>query len=139
MRAQSSTVVFLLASLGLSGPATAHVPLWAPRVSLSLALDWNKLAVAAVARPKRPAPPRVGRHVVPKLTVTSGAAPVLVQRDVAAYSRCETWMRTVVTPHYAEPDVDHRQMFRVFYFSPYTPYLGAWGAILTVETNALLR
>jgi hypothetical protein len=138
MRALSGTLAFLLTTLVFSGLASAHVPLWAPRVSLSLALDWNRLAVEAISRPKGPLPPRVGRHAPPKLTVT-GAAPVLVQRDVAAYGRAETWMRVVVTPHYAEPDLDHRQMFRVFYFSPFTPYLGAWGAILTVETNALLR
>ncbi|MCU1281489.1 MAG: hypothetical protein JWM53_5035 [bacterium] len=138
MRALIGTAAFLMTCLGLSRPASAHVPLWAPRVSLSLALDWNKLAVAAISRPKARPAARVGRHVVPKLAVTA-AAPAPAQLDVAAYSRVETAMREVVTPHYVEPDVDHRQMFRVLYFSPYTPYLGAWGAILTVETNALLR
>lgn len=139
MRALIGTVAFLLASLGFSGPASANVPLWAPRVSLSLALDWNRLAVEAISRPKtKKTTLRIGRHAIPKLPVTF-AAPVLAERDVAAYGRAETWMRVVVTPHYAEPNVDHRQMFRVFYFSPFTPYLGAWGAILTIETNALLR
>src|SRR2546430_14247411 len=98
MRALSGTVVFLLASLGFSGLASAHVPLWAPRVSLSLALDWNKLAVAAISRPKRPAPPRVGRHVVPKLLATA-AAPVLVARDGAANGRAAPSLRVGVTPH----------------------------------------
>ena len=138
MRALIGIVAFLLATLGSSGPASAHVPLWAPRVSLSLALDWNKLAVEAISRPKPRPAARTARRATPTMPVT-GAAPVLAQRDVAAYGRVETWMRVVVTPHYAEPDLNHRQMFRVFYFSPFTPYLGAWGAILTVETNALLR
>jgi hypothetical protein len=138
MRPFTGTLVFLLASLGFSGPARAHVPLWAPLVSLSLALDWNQLAVEAISRPKPKAPARVGRHAIPKLTVTA-AAPAPAQLDVAAYGRVEFALREVVTPHYVQPDVDRRQMFRQFYFSPYTPYLGAWGFVLTVETNALLR
>jgi hypothetical protein len=138
MQARVSTLAFLLATLGFCGQASAHVPLWAPRVSLSLALDWNKLGVEAISRPKPKAAPRVGRHAVPKLTVTA-AAPAPAQLDVAAYGRVEVALREVVTPHYVQPDVDRRQMFRQFYFSPYTPYLGAWGFVLTVETNALLR
>jgi hypothetical protein len=138
MRAFIGTVTFLMASLGFVGLASAHVPLWAPRVSLSLALDWNKLAVAAISRPKPPPPVRVGRHAIPKLTVTSAALP-RPQLDLATYGRVEVALREVVTPHYMEPDLDHRQKFRVLYFSPYAPYLGAWGALLTIETDALLR
>jgi hypothetical protein len=128
----------LLATVGFSGRADAHVPLWAPRVSLSLALDWNKLAVTAIRRPRPDMPKRVRRHTIPKLTVTA-AAPARAQLDVAAYGRVEGWMRNVLIPHYAAPDVEHRRMFRQFYLAPYTPYLGAYGANLTVETDGLLR
>ena len=138
MRAPSLTAAFLLATLGFTGPAAAHVPLWAPRVSLSLALDWNKLAVEAIHRPKADTPPRVRRHTIGKLTVTA-AAPAHAQLDVAAYGRVEGWMRNVLIPHYAEPDVDHRQKFRQFYLAPYTPYLGCYGFNLTVETDVILR
>jgi len=138
MRASAAIAGFLLVTLGLGGSARAHVPLWAPRVSLSLALDWNKLAVEAIQRPKVKAPARAGRHVIPKLTVTAAAPPV-AQLDVAAYTRLEGWARNVVIPHYMKPDVDHRQMFREFYLAPYTPYLGAYGFVLTVETDAVLR
>ncbi|HEX8954122.1 MAG TPA: hypothetical protein VF997_17660 [Polyangia bacterium] len=128
----------MLTTLVLTGRSGAHVPLWAPRVSLSLALDWNKLAVEAIHRPKTPPPPRVHRHTIPKLTVTA-AAPAPAQHDVAAYGRVEGAMRDVLIPHYVQPDVDHRQQFRQFYLAPFTPYLGAYGAMLTIETNALLR
>ena len=138
MRAQLLIAAFLLATLGFSGHADAHVPLWAPRVSLSLALDWNKLAVAAIRRPKSAPPPRVRRHTVPTLTVTA-AAPARAQLDVLAYGRVEGFMRTVLIPHYMEPDLDRRQKFRVIYLAPYTPYLGAYGFNVTVETDALLR
>jgi hypothetical protein len=140
MRASFLTVAFVLATAGLSGRAEAHVPLWAPRVSLSLALDWNKLAVEAIHREKtKPiAPPRVHRHTIPKLTVTA-AAPARAQLDVAAYGRLEGFMRNVLIPHYVEPNVDRRQKFRELYLAPYTPYLGAYGVNLTVETDELLR
>ena len=97
MRAPSLIAAFLLATLGFTGPAAAHVPLWAPRVSLSLALDWNKLAVEAIHRPKADTPPRVRRHTIGKLTVTA-AAPARAQLDVAAYGRVEGWMRDVLIP-----------------------------------------
>lgn len=138
MRALSAIAAFLLASLVFTGRADAHVPLWAPRVSLSLALDWNKLAVEAIHSPKPKPAARVHRHTVPKLTVTA-AAPAAAHHDVAAYGRVEGVMRDVLIPHYAEPDLNHRQMFRVFYLAPYTPYLGAYGVNLTIETDALLR
>ena len=48
-------------------------------------------------------------------------------------------MRVVLMPSYVQIDPERRQMFRQFYVMPYTPYLGAYGAVLTVETNALLR
>jgi hypothetical protein len=138
MRASFLTVGFLLAIVAFNGGAEAHVPLWAPRVSLSLALDWNRLAVEAIHRPKPKAPTRAHRHTIPKLTVTA-AAPARAQLDVAAYGRAEGWMRNILIPHYVEPDVDHRQKFRQLYLAPYTPYLGAYGANLTVETDELLR
>jgi hypothetical protein len=138
MRALSAIAAFLLASLVFTGRADAHVPLWAPRVSLSLALDWNKLAVEAIHAPKPKPAPRAHRHTVPKLTVTA-AAPAAAHLDVAAYGRVEGVMRDVLIPHYVQPDVDHRQMFRQFYLAPYTPYLGAYGFNLTIETDAVLR
>ena len=138
MRAPAFIAGFLLATLGTGSQAHAHVPLWAPRVSLSLALDWNKLAVEAIHRPKAKAPARAGRHAIPKLTVTAAAPPV-AHLDVAAYGRAEQWARNIIIPHYVQPDVDRRQLFRQFYVVPYTPYLGAYGFVLTVETDALLR
>jgi hypothetical protein len=138
MRAPSVIAAFLLATLGFASPAAAHVPLWAPRVSLSLALDWNKLAVEAIQRPRKDTTSRVRRHTIPKLTVTA-AAPARAQLDVAAYGRVEGAMRDVLIPHYVQPDVDHRVMFRQFYLAPYTPYLGCYGFNLTIETDALLR
>jgi hypothetical protein len=138
MRATSAIAGLLLVTLGWARPAHAHVPLWAPRVSLSLALDWNTLAVEAIRRPKAKATARVGRHAIPKLTVTA-VAPAKAQLDVLAYGRVERWARNIMIPHYVEPDVDRRQKFRQFYIAPYTPYLGAYGFVLTVETDALLR
>lgn len=138
MRAPSAIAAFLLATLGLAEAAHAHVPLWAPRVSLSLALDWNKLAVEAIHRPRPAAVARAARHAVPKLTVTA-VAPAAAHIDVAAYGRVELWTRNILIPHYVQPDVDHRQKFRQFYIAPYTPYLGCYGFNLTVETDALLR
>lgn len=138
MRASAAIAGFLLVTLGLGGTSRAHVPLWAPRVSLSLALDWNNVALEAIHRPKPQPPARVRRHVIPTLTVTS-VAPSLVQRDVAAYGRLEGWARNVVIPHYVQRDVDRRQMFRQLYLAPYAPYLGAYGATLTVESDALLH
>ncbi len=138
MRALPAIAAFLLATLVFTGRSEAHVPMWAPRVSLSLALDWNKLAVDALRAPKPKPKPRAHRHTIPKLTVTA-AAPRPAQLDVAAYGRVEGVMRDVLIPHYVQPDVDHRQMFRELYLAPYTPYLGAYGFNLTVETDALLR
>ena len=138
MRASASIAGFLMVTLGFVSSAHAHVPLWAPRVSLSLALDWNKLAVEAIARPKAKKPARVARHGVPKLTVTA-AAPQPAHVAVATYGRVETWTRNILIPHYMEPDLDRRQMFRVVYLAPYTPYIGAYGLTLTIETDALLR
>jgi hypothetical protein len=139
MRALHAISAFLLATLLYGGRADAHVPLWAPRVSLSLALDWNKLAVDAIRRkPTAKAPPRARRHQVPPLTVTT-VAPPRAERAVAAYDRAQGWMRQLLIPSYVNPDVDHRQSFRQVYVVPYTPYLGAYGVILTVEENVLLR
>ena len=138
MRALSAIAAFLLASLVLTGRAEAHVPLWAPRVSLSLALDWNKLAITAIQSPKPKVPPRVHRHTIPKLTVTA-VAPAAAHLGIAAYGRVEGLVRNVLIPHYVQPDVDHRQMFRQLYLAPFTPYLGAYGFNVTVETDAVLR
>lgn len=138
MRALPAIAAFLLASLVFTGRADAHVPLWAPRVSLSLALDWNKLAVTAIHSPKPKPKPRPHRHTVPKLTVTA-AAPAAAHVGLAAYGRVEGVMRNVLIPHYVQPDVDHRQMFRQLYLTPYTPYLGAYGLSVTIESDAILR
>ena len=116
MRALPCTVAFLLASQSFCGPAQAHVASWGLRLSLSL------------AREKQ----------TPRLTVTA-AAPARTRLDVAAYGRAEGWLRRVASPHYLEPDVDRRQMFRQVSFSPYALSIGTWGGLLTVETNALLR
>src|SRR4051794_1300169 len=126
MRALFTTAAFLLATLASTPRASAHVPLWAPRVSLSLALDWNKLTRDAITRPAPKPVSRVARHTVPKLTVTA-AAPAPAQHDVAAYQRAEQTARLVLIPHYVQPDPDRRQMFRQFYIVPNAPYLGAIG------------
>jgi hypothetical protein len=139
MRASAAIAGFLLVTLGLGPSAHAHVPLWAPRVSLSLALDWNKLTVEAIARPKVKAPARARRHAIPKLTVTAAAPAPVAQLDVAAYGRIETWTRNILIPHYVQPDVDHRQKFRQLYLAPYPPYIGAYGFVVTVETDAVLH
>ncbi|HXU73789.1 MAG TPA: hypothetical protein VN947_30930 [Polyangia bacterium] len=135
----TALAAFLLSSLGFSTVARAHVPLVAPRVSLSLALDWNSIAATALRQPRhKPVAAKKPRHTIPRLTVTS-AAPLPPQRDLAAYGRVESWVRDVAIPHYVEPDVDHRQMFRQLYVTPYSPYIGAYGLVLTIETDAVLR
>ena len=121
MRALSATVGFLLTSLGFCALARARAPLLGPRASLTLALDGNQVAIR-----------------VPRLTVTA-AAPAPAELELAAYNRVESWARDVLIPHYAQPDVDHKQLFRQLYLSPYAPYLGAYGLIVTFETDALLR
>jgi hypothetical protein len=139
MRAPYIIAAFLLATLTFTPSARAHVPLWAPRVSLSLALDWNKVAREAVMRPAPKPTARVKRHTVPKLTVTA-AAPPAYQIDVAAYGRAEGWAKHVLVPQfYVQPDPDRREMFRQVYMVPYAPYVGAYGLTVIVETNALLR
>jgi hypothetical protein len=138
MRALNGTLGFLLATLCLSVSARAHVPLVAPRVSLSLAVDGRRLARDALACPQ-PAPvPHVARHQVPRLSMTA-TVPSLAPHDVAAYDRVEGWTREVVIPHYTPPDVNHRRLFRQVYAVPYRPYLGGLGALFTVETDAILR
>ncbi|MDB4966371.1 MAG: hypothetical protein JWN44_2060 [Myxococcales bacterium] len=143
MRALYSTSAFLLATLALAGPALAHVPVLAPRVSLSLALDWNNLVMRALhAPPPPPASVTTRRHVIPKLSVTDGAqtrsAP---QLEVQAVSRVENWARSVVSPRYDSTNADaaRRTQFRTMYVTPFVPYMGCYGLNLTVETNALLR
>ncbi len=138
MRPLCATAAFLLVTVAYATTAQAHVPLWAPRVSLSLALDWNKVALEALSQPKPKPVARVARHQVPRLTVT-GAAPAPAQLGLAAYNRVEGTARQLLMPHYVEPDAERREMFRQVYVMPYTPYLGAYGLVLTVETNALLR
>lgn len=138
MRAPSAIAAFLLSALVFTGRSEAHVPMWAPRVSLSLALDWNKVAVEAIAAPRPQPPPRHHRHTIPKLTVTA-AAPAPARLGLAAYGRVEGLVRDVVMPHYVAPQVDHRQKLRQLYFAPYTPYFGAYGFVVTVETDAVLH
>lgn len=143
MRALCSTVAFLMATLELCAPASAHVPLYAPRVSLSLALDWNNVVLArALAQPTAEATAAtiVRRHRIPKLSVTSGATTPLPQAlDVAAYDRVERLARAILSPRYDSPDAEHRRLFRSVYLTPYAPYLGCYGFNLSVETDALLR
>lgn len=143
MRALCSTMAFLVATLALGARAAAHVPVLAPRVSLSLAIDWNNVVLArALAQPKTAtaAATIVRRHRVPKLSVTSGAsAPVPPALDVAAYDRVERLARAILSPRYDSPDVEHRRLLRSVYLTPYAPYLGCYGLNLSVETDALLR
>jgi hypothetical protein len=141
MRALCTTAAFLLATLAFAPKARAHVPLCDPRVSLSLALDWNKIAREAITQPAPKPVAHVARHTIPKLTVTA-AAPATYQLGVAAaaYGRAENWARSVVIPQlYVQPDLDRRQMLRQVYVVPSAPYLGAYGLMLIVETDALLR
>lgn len=138
MRALPAIAAFLLASLGFTGRAAANVPLWAPRVPLSLALDWNKVAVTALTTPPPKPPERVRRHTVPKLTVTM-AAPAPAHLDVVAYHRIETLVRDVAAPHYTPRDADYRRRFRRFTLVPFTPYVGAYGLGVRVDSDALLR
>lgn len=145
MRALCSTVAFLVSTLALGARASAHVPLLAPRVSLSLAIDWNEMVLArALAQPRgataTAAATLVRRHRVPKLSVTSGATtPLPPALGVAAYDRVERLARTILSPRYDSPDAEHRRLFRSVYLTPYAPYLGCYGFNLSVETDALLR
>lgn len=138
MRALHPTAAFLLATLGWSCRALAHVPLFTPHISLSLALDWNKLAHEAIARPASTPVAPARRHQVGKLTVTT-AAPPSRQADTVVAARVEIWARSVLVPSYVKPEVERTVLFRQLYVTPYAPYLGAFGANFTVETDALLR
>ena len=143
MRALHSTFTFLAASLLFCGSAAARVPTLAPRVSLSLALDWNNLAIRALQAPPRPAVPvAVRRHTIPKMSVTSGAArPAAAQLDAQAVGRVEGWARRVITPRLdrGATDAQRRIMLRAAYLTPYAPYVGCYGVNLNIETDALLR
>jgi hypothetical protein len=143
MRALHSTLTFFATSLLLCGSAAARVPTFAPRVSLSLALDWNNLALRALQAPPRSAAPVAPRrHTVPKMTVTDGAVvPPAAQLDTQAVGRVEGWARSVVAPRLDPGTIDpHRRiMMRAAYLTPYAPYVGCYGVHLTVETDALLR
>jgi hypothetical protein len=141
MRALASSLSFLVVIAALAGRARAHVPLFAPRVSLSLAFDWNKMARQALLHPERaPATVVARRHQPPRLAMTSGpvtAAPPPLQRSVG---RAELYMRVVLVPTYISPEEMRRtRMFTAAYVTPYTPYLGCYGAMLTVQSDALLR
>jgi hypothetical protein len=139
MRALSPIAAFLLASLGFCPLGRAEMPMLGPGVSLSLALDWNRIAATALAHPEPAAPPaRAHRHEVPRLTVTTAALPP-APRDVAVYGRVAGWAQSVVMPGYVAADLEHRQRFRQVYVAPYAPYFGAYGLTVTVETDAILR
>jgi hypothetical protein len=140
MRALGSTLSFLVVLAALAGRAQAHVPLFAPRVSLSLAFDWNKLARQALLHPE-PAPATVvARPREPARLAMTGpvtAAPAPVQRSV---DRAQLYMRVVFVPTYISPEQMRRtRMFTAAYMTPYTPYLGCYGVMLTVQSDALLR
>jgi hypothetical protein len=137
-------VAFAIAGAGFARDGRAHLPLFAPRVSLSLALDWNNLARRAIRQPRRevpPAPPARHRHAIPPLGVTDGApAPEPVQHDVAAAARAEVWVRRVTVPQYVTPfNSDARFKLRSMYLVPFIPYLGCYGLSTVFETDAVLR
>jgi hypothetical protein len=119
MRA-TAFAAFILIALGAGGVARANPASAVPRVSLALAIDWSMPSTSS------------------KLAVTS-AAPTAAQHDVAAYGRFADLARQVVVPHYVEPDVTRQQMFHQVYVTPFTPYVGAYGLNLTVESDALLH
>jgi hypothetical protein len=142
MRALCWIATFLLALLGVTLPAAAHVTLSGPLVSLSVALDWNNLARRAVMNPRIPVTaPAARRHPLPRLDVTSapGVEPP-PQVGTAVYGRVETWVRKVVIPQYVTPP-DHERRFklRTVYVLPFAPYVGCYGLNATFETDALLR
>jgi len=113
MRAPASAA-FFLTLVGLASTAHAKLPaLLAPKVSLALARDWKPITVA--------------HRTLPSLSVTSAATPVPAQLAVAAYGRAEGMVRSVVTPY---------RSVSVF---PFSPYPGAYGLTISVETNALLH
>ena len=140
MRAVASTLAFLIAVTALAERAEAHVPLFAPRVSLSLALDWNKMAREALSRPVSPATVVARKHDAPKLAVTGAAVAATPDVARATVGKIEAYTRLVVTPSYtASAEVQRGRLFRAAFVMPYAPYLGCYGALLTVQTDALLR
>lgn len=142
MRALGSTLSFLIVAMAIGRPAQAHVPLFTPRVSLSLAVDWNKLALQALHHPA-PAPATVVAHwhQPPRLEVANGPAVAAAQpMDVAAVSKVELYTRAVIAPSYqAPPALQQRRLLRSAYLFPFTPYIGCYGMMLTVQSDALLR
>lgn len=135
-------MAFLLASLGLSTTALAHLPLNAPRVALSLALDWNQVVLQrALAQPRDATATTVvkRRHTLPKLSVTGGPVAAAPSAGVAAYGRFEQTARAILMPRFDNPAAVHTRMLRAVYLSPYAPYFGCYGAMLNIQSDALLR
>lgn len=140
MRSLGSTLIFLIALAAVAGRAEAHVPLFAPRVSLSLALDWNKMARTALSRPAAPATVVARKHDTPKLAVTGATVATTADVSRATIARVEAYARLVVTPSYTAPEpVQRERLFRAAFVMPYAPYLGCYGALLTVQSDLLLR
>jgi hypothetical protein len=127
----------------------AHVPLFTPRVSLSLALDWNALArrapaarpPATVAAPHRHTPPRLPLASVTQQPVSAVEPPIPSRTapETVAVGRVEGWARMLVTPSVAStnPAEAHRLRFRSVYATPSVPYLGAYIMTINVETDVL--
>jgi hypothetical protein len=141
MRALGSTLAFLVAAAAVAGSAQAHLPLFTPRVALSLAIDWNKMALQALQHPAPPAETTVARHhQAPRLGVAGPVVAAPPPIDRAAVSKVELYTRVVVTPSYTAPTaVQETRLFRAAYMMPYAPYLGCYGVMLTVQSDALLR
>jgi hypothetical protein len=149
MRAVSSIVAFLLVGVAAMPQGRAHVPLFTPRVSLSLALDWNALArraptarsQATVAAPHRHTPQRLSLTSVTQQPVSAADAPIPSRTapETVAVGRVEGWARMLVTPSVAPttPDEAHRLRFRSVYAAPSVPYLGAYIITINVETDVL--
>jgi hypothetical protein len=150
MRAVSSIVAFLSVSALAMPAARAHVPLFTPRVSLSLALDWNALARRAHAAPapqatiattRRHTPPRLPLISVTPRPASAVAAPIPSRTtlETVAVGRVEGWARMLVTPSVAStnPNEAHRLRFRSVYAVPSVPYLGAYIMTVNVESDVL--
>jgi hypothetical protein len=121
MRASVISAI-VVGTLFCCGAAHAQPFLFAPRSALTLAIDWNSLAAAK-------------SHPNPAVT---GVAPAAGERDAAAVGHAEEIVRNVVIPRYVMPD-GGRQPIHQVYLTPFTPYLGAYGLSVNIETKALFH
>jgi hypothetical protein len=120
MRANVLSAILLLTST-ISGAAFAQPPSLTPRVPISLALDGNSIATTT------------SRHPNP---VVTGVAPEAAQHDAAAVGHAEELVRNVVIPHYVMPETA-RQPIHELSLTPFSPYVGAYGLNLNIETRLL--